>query len=289
MNFTFSILGQMLLTGCLMGCIYGTVAIGFSLIFGVAKIVNFAHAGFVMWVMYGVFYFSHLGWMSPYVTGLISLPTFFILGYVVQGSVMSKVSLMSEDMQIVYTFGLLLVLTYMAQFFFGPDVLYLPASGVSFEFWEIIIQKEILLAGILGLVGAFCLHTFLSKTWIGKAIRASADNRRGAILTGLKVQHLSRITMGISLAFAALAGSMMMTFTTLYPLRSLELAILAFLIVVLGGLQNVFAAFLAGVVIGILEAVGTLLFSPTMAQLIIYIFVFFLLLFRPQGFARSGH
>jgi len=103
------------------------------------------------------------------------------------------------------------------------------------------------------------------------------------------VQHLSRITMGISLAFAALAGSMMMTFTTLYPLRSLELAILAFLIVVLGGLQNVFAAFLAGVVIGILEAVGTLLFSPTMAQLIIYIFVFLLLLFRPQGFARSGH
>lgn len=286
MEFSASILGQMLLSGILMGAIYGAVAMGFSLIFGVAKIVNFAHAGIVIWAMYGVLVTAKSGIAHPYVAGLILIPAFYLLGHVVQRTVMARVSAMSDDMQIIYTFGLLLVLTYMAQFFFGPDVHYLTSSGRAVEFGGVVLQLETVVAGAFALGSALALHLFLSRTWLGKAIRASADNRRGATLIGLDVAQLSRVAMGLSFALAALAGTMLMTFTTLYPLRGFELSVLAFVIVVLGGLQNVFASFLAGVLIGIFEAIGTLMFSPSVAQLGIYALIFAVLLVRPEGLIR---
>src|SRR5450759_5653659 len=111
----------MLLTGVLMGSIYGAVAMGFSLIFGVAKIVIFAHAGVVVWVMYGELVAVRSG-VNPYVAGVVAIPLCYVIGLGVQRTLMARVSAMSDDMQIIYTFGLLLVLMYMAQFFFGPDV-----------------------------------------------------------------------------------------------------------------------------------------------------------------------
>lgn len=286
MELSASVLGQMLLSGTLMGGIYGAVAMGFSLIFGVAKIVNFAHAGIVLWVMYGVLVAARSGVAHPYVAGAVAIPIFYALGHLVQRTLMARVSAMSDDMQIIYTFGLLLVLTYMAQFFFGPDVYYLPSSGLSVEFAGVVLQVEMVVAGVLALGSALALHAFLSHTWLGKAIRASADNRLGATLIGLDVARLSRVAMALSFALAALAGTMLMTFTTLYPLRGFELAVLAFVVVVLGGLQNVFASFVAGVLIGIFEAVGTLVFSPSIAQMAIYVLIFAVLLVRPEGLIR---
>lgn len=286
MEFSLSVVGQMLLTGALMGSIYGAVAMGFSLIFGVAKIVNFAHAGIVVWVMYGVLVAMRSGVAHPYIAGLVAIPLCYVIGHGVQRTLMARVSAMSDDMQIIYTFGLLLVLTYMAQFFFGPDVHFLPTSGRSVEFGGVVLQVETIVAGALATGSAVALHIFLSRTWLGKAIRASADNRRGATLIGLDVVRLSRVAMALSFVLAALAGTILITVTTFYPLRAFELAVLAFVIVVLGGLENVFASFIAGVLIGILEAVGTLIFSPSTAQLAIYALIFALLLVRPQGLGR---
>ena len=283
MEYSPSVLGQMLFTGALMGSIYGAVAMGFSLIFGVAKIVNFAHGGAVVWVMYGVLLAARSGVAHPYVAGLVAIPLCYWIGHGVQRTLMARVSAMSDDMQIIYTFGLLLVLTYMAQFFFGPDVHYLPTSGRSVEFGGVVLQAETIIAGALALGSALALHAFLSRTWLGKAIRASADNRRGAMLIGLDVTRLSRVAMALSFALAALAGTILITVTTFYPLRAFELAVLAFVIVVLGGMDNVFASFVAGVLIGMLEALGTLIFSPSIAQMAIYALIFAVLLVRPQG------
>lgn len=288
MEFSPSVLGQMLLTGALMGSIYGAVAMGFSLIFGVAKIINFAHGGVVVWVMYGALVAARSG-VHPYVAGLVAIPLCYLIGYGVQRTLMARVSVMSDDMQIIYTFGLLLVLTYMAQFFFGPDVHYLPTSGRSVEFGGVVLQAETIAAGMLALGSALALHAFLSRTWLGKAIRASADNRRGAMLIGLDVARLSRVAMALSFVLAALAGTILVTVTTFYPLRAFELAVLAFVVVVLGGMENVFASFVAGVLIGMFEALGTLLFSPSIAQMAIYALIFAVLLVRPQGLiSRQG-
>ncbi|MSQ64489.1 MAG: branched-chain amino acid ABC transporter permease [Betaproteobacteria bacterium] len=286
MEFSPSVIGQMLFTGALMGSIYGAVAMGFSLIFGVAKIINFAHAGVVLWVMYGVLVAVRSGVAHPYVAGLVAIPLCYVIGHGVQRTLMARVSAMSDDMQIIYTFGLLLVLTYMAQFFFGPDVHFLPSSGLAVEFGGVVLQVETIIAGALALGSALALHAFLSRTWLGKAIRASADNRRGATLMGLDVVRLSRVAMALSFALAALAGTILVTVTTFYPLRGLELAVLAFVIVVLGGMDNVFASFVAGVLIGMFEALGTLLFSPSIAHMAIYAMIFAVLLVRPQGLFR---
>jgi branched-chain amino acid transport system permease protein len=275
----------MLLTGVLMGSIYGAVAMGFSLIFGVAKIVNFAHAGVVVWVMYGVLVAVRSG-VNPYVAGVVAIPLCYAIGFGVQCTLMARVSAMSDEMQIIYTFGLLLVLTYMAQFFFGPDVHNLPGSGRSIEFGGVVLQGETIVAGVLATGSAIALHAFLSRTWLGKAIRASADNRRGATLIGLDVVRLSRVAMALSFALAALAGTILVTVTTFYPLRAFDLAVLAFVIVVVGGLDNLFASFVAGVLIGMLEAVVTLIYSPSIAQLAIYALIFAVLLVRPQGLLR---
>jgi branched-chain amino acid transport system permease protein len=288
MEITLPVLGQMLLIGGLIGSIYGAVAMGFSLIFGVARIVNFAHAGFVVWAMYAVFAAVSNNLMGPYWAGLVALPVFFVLGYLLQKTVMARVSEMTEEMHIIFTFGLLIVLSNIAQFFFGTDVRFLPSSGRAVEFGGVVLQREILVGGGLAVASAWGLHLFLTRTWTGKAIRASSDNRLGAALIGLRVRDLAKIAMALSLALAALAGTMLITFTTLYPLRSFELAILAFIVVVLGGMQNVLASFFAGVVLGILEGFGTLFFSPSLAQLLIYILIFAILLVRPQGlFNRS--
>jgi branched-chain amino acid transport system permease protein len=278
-----SVIGQMLVSGILVGCIYGAVAMGFSLIFGVVRIVNFAHAGAVVWAMYVVFLVVSGGLAGPYVATAGAVSLFFVLGYLLQRLLMVRIVDMTEEMHIIFTFGLLLVLTYLAQFFFGPDVRYLPPSGKYLEFGGVVVQRELVIGGAISSLGALGLQLALARTWLGKAIRASADNRRGAVLTGLDVRHLTRVAMAVSVASAALAGGLLATFTTIYPLRALELAILAFLIVVLGGMRSPLGSFGAGVIVGVLDGAGTLLLSPSLAQVLIHGLIFAALLVRPQG------
>jgi branched-chain amino acid transport system permease protein len=277
------VIGQMLVSGILVGCIYGAVAMGFSLIFGVVRIVNFAHAGAVVWAMYVVFLAVSSGLAGPYVAIAGAVLLFFGLGYLLQRALMVRIVDMTEEMHIIFTFGLLLVLTYLAQFFFGPDVRYLPPSGKYLAFGGVVVQRELLIGGAISSLGALGLQLALARTWLGKAIRASADNRRGAVLSGLDVHHLTRVAMAVSVASAALAGGLLATFTTIYPLRALELAILAFLIVVLGGIRSPLGSFGAGVIVGVLDGAGTLLLSPSLAQLLIHALIFAALLVRPQG------
>ena len=283
MELTPAVIGQMLVTGVLVGSIYGAVAMGFSLIFGVVRIVNFAHAGGVVWAMYAVFLVTSGGVLGPYLATALVIPVFFGLGYLLQRALMVRIADMTEEMHIVFTFGLLLVLTYLAQFAFGHDVRFLASSERHLAFGGIVVQREILVGGGVAALSALGLHVALARTWLGKAIRASADNRRGAVLIGLDVRALQRVAVAVSVASAALAGGLLATFTTLYPLRAFELAILAFLIVVLSGIRNLLGSFGGGVIVGVLEGAGTLLLSPSLAQLGIHTLIFAALLIRPQG------
>ncbi len=283
MNVQVSVIGQALVSGVLIGSIYGAIALGFSLIFGVVRIVNFAHAGGVLWAMYGIFWAVHLGLLNAYGAIALGLPVFFGLGLLLQRALMGRIAEMTEEMHIIFTFGLLLVLMYLAQFFFGHDVRYLQLPTKPFIYQGIVVQREILYGGVASGFSVFALHLFLTRTWVGKAIRASADNSRGAVLAGLDVRRLRQLAMAISLATAALAGGLLASFTTVYPLRAFELAILAFLIVVLGGMGSLLGSFAAGVLVGILDAVGTFVFTPSLAQLLIHLLIFGTLLIRPSG------
>lgn len=274
---------QAVVTGALIGSLYGAVAMGFSLIFGVVRIANFAHAGLVVWAMYGVFWAVHLAVAGPYVATALAVPLFFAIGLLLQRTLFSRISETTEEMQIIFTFGFLLVLMYLMQFFFGSDVRYLQFASKPFTAAGVIVQREILWGGLVSALALIALQLFLGRTWLGKAIRASADNRRGAVLAGLDVRRLTRTAMALSAALAALAGGLLATFTTVYPLRAFELAVLAFLIVVLGGIRNVAGAFGAGVIVGLLDSLGTLTLGPSLAQLLIHGLIFGCLLVRPQG------
>ena len=274
---------QAVVTGALIGSLYGAVAMGFSLIFGVVRIANFAHAGLVVWAMYGVFWAVHLAVAGPYVATALAVPLFFAVGLLLQRTLFSRISETTEEMQIIFTFGFLLVLMYLMQFFFGSDVRYLSFATKPFTAGGVIIQREVLYGGLVSALALVALQLFLGRTWLGKAIRASADNRRGAVLAGLDVRRLTRTAMALSTALAALAGGLLATFTTVYPLRAFELAVLAFLIVVLGGIRNVAGAFGAGVIVGLLDSLGTLTLGPSLAQLLIHGLIFACLLVRPQG------
>jgi branched-chain amino acid transport system permease protein len=276
-------MAQMLVTGVLVGSLYGAVAMGFSLIFGVARVVNFAHAGAVLWAMYGVFWTVQTGLAGPYVATAVGVPVFFVLGHALQRTLLGRIAEMAEEMHIVFTFGLLLVLMYLTQFFFGPDVRYLSGSSRPFALGGVIVQREVLYGGVVSMLAVAGLHLFLTRTWLGTAIRASADNRRGAVLVGLDVRRLTRVAMAVSTASAALAGGLLATFTTVYPMRAFELAILAFLIVVLGGMRSVPGAYAAGIIVGLLDSLGTFVASPSIAQLGIHALIFLTLLVRPQG------
>jgi branched-chain amino acid transport system permease protein len=256
---------------------------GFSLIFGVARVVNFAHAGAVLWAMYGVFWTVNTGLAGPYLATVVAVPVFFVLGHGLQRALLGRIAEMAEEMHIVFTFGLLLVFMYLSQLFFGPDVRYLQPSSAPFAVGGVVVQREMLYGGVVSILAVVGLHLFLTRTWLGTAIRASADNRRGAVLVGLDVRRLTRVAMAVSTASAALAGGLLATFTTIYPMRAFELAILAFLIVVLGGMKSVPGAFAAGVIVGLLDAVGTFVWSPSVAQLGIHALIFATLLVRPQG------
>src|SRR3989304_2070291 len=157
----------MLVTGVLVGSIYGAVAMGFSLIFGVVRIVNFAHAGGVVWAMYAVFLVTSGGGGGPYVR-------------------------------------------------------FLASSERHLAFGGIVVQREILVGGGVAALSALGLHVALARTWLGKAIRAGADNRRGAGLTGLDVPALQRVAVAGSVASPALAGGPPATLTTLYPLPAFQ-------------------------------------------------------------------
>ncbi len=283
MELSATALAQALVTGALVGSLYGAVAMGFSLIFGVARIANFAHAAAVVWAMYGVFWAVHTAVLGPYVATALAMPVFFGVGFLLPRALVARVSEMAEEMQIVFTFGLLLVLMYLMQFFFGADVRYLQFSTRPITAGGVVVSREILVGGAIALLALIALQLFLHHTWYGTAIRASADNRRGAILTGLDVRRLIRTAMALSAALAALAGGLLATFTTVYPLRAFELAVLAFLVVVLGGIRNVAGAFGAGVIIGLLDSLGTLTLGPSLAQLLIHVLIFACLLVRPQG------
>lgn len=283
MELSPAVLGQMLVTGVLVGSLYGAVAMGFSLIFGVARVVNFAHAGAVLWAMYGVFWAVQLGVAGPYVAIVVAVPLFFVLGHALQRALIGRIAEMAEEMHIIFTFGLLLVFMNLAQFFFGPDVRYLSTAARPLAVGGVVVQREVLYGGVASLVAVIALHLFLTRTWLGTAIRASADNRRGAVLVGLDVRRLTRVAMALSTASAALAGGLLATFTTVYPGRAFELAVIAFLVVVLGGMKSVPGAFAAGVIVGLLDSIGTFVASPSVAQLGIHALIFATLLVRPQG------
>lgn len=275
---------NVLVVGLLLGGIYGLVAMGLNLIFGVIRIVNFAHGELVMLGMYGAYLSWFLTGLDPYLSILIVVPAMFLFGMILQRLIFQP--LQNEPMmQVFASFGLLLLL---------QNLVLAATRGVGFtassELSTIVFDiggLKISLVRAIALIAATAIALYLSwfvkKTMYGKAIRAVTQDRRAARLMGVNVEMTFMITFGVGAALAGLAGVLLSTIYTMSPQIGINFIIAAFAVVVLGGLGSVWGAWLGGFIIGLIEALAGYYLDPALKHAIWFMVFILVLLVRPGG------
>ncbi|MCY3828800.1 MAG: branched-chain amino acid ABC transporter permease [Rhodospirillaceae bacterium] len=271
--------------GLLIGLVYGLSALGLSVIFGVIRIVNFAHGEImVMGMFFALLMFRWLG-LDPLLSVPLAAALMFGFGYVLQLVVVSRVSHLPEHMQFLLLAAIAIMIVSALLLVFGPD-----AQGVevdyawdSFAVGELIIDYPKMFAAIAAVIVASLLLAFFKYTATGKAIRACADNRMGAQVVGLNVSRLYALTFGIGAACLGAAGAIILLLFEVHPYLAPGYTLLAFVIVIIGGLGSLFGALVGGILIGVSEALAAVLFQPSMKTAFSFGLLILILLLRPQG------
>ncbi len=272
-------------SGLLIGLVYGLSALGLSVIFGVIRIVNFAHGEImVVGMFFALLMFRWLG-LDPLLSVPLAAALMFGFGYVLQLVVVSRVSHLPEHMQFLLLAAIAIMIVSALLLVFGPD-----AQGVqvgyawdSFAFAELIVDYPKMFAAVAAIVVAALLLAFFKYTATGKAIRACADNRMGAQVVGLNVGRLYALTFGIGSACLGAAGAIILLLFEVHPYLAPGYTLLAFVIVIVGGLGSLFGALVGGILIGVSEALAAVLFQPSMKTAFSFALLILVLLLRPQG------
>ncbi len=275
---------QSVVSGLLLGGVYALISVGLTLIFGVLGIVNFAQGAMLTMAMYIVYAMSTAG-LPVYLATLIAVPLMFVFGMVVQAALLTKLTISgSHDGPLLVTLGLSLLIINVLLMIFGgrPQSVQAPVEG-SLSVLGAVASWPRVIAFVGAALVAVALTVVLKRTPLGLSIRAVASNSEGAKLVGVDIGRVYALTFGIGAACVAVAGGLMTPFTSLTPSVGEQFTILAFVIVVLGGLGSVVGAVIGGLVIGLVQTVGAL-YLPGTGSLILVFAVFILVLFlKPEG------
>ena len=285
------ILPQLVVSGILIGGVYGLMSIGLTLIFGVLRVVNFAQGEFIMLAMFGSFWMHHLWGIDPYLSALVLAPAIFVLGLLTERVVIQRILRAPHAMQIFATFGLSVVLQNLALTLFGPDYrsVSTPYTSLSYTVGGVSVSATALFAFIAALAMAALLIGFLNYTRDGRALRAMVQNRYAASLMGVNTSRLNRIAFGVGVACAAVAGCLLTPMYYTFPTVGVDLIIIAFVVVVLGGMGSVAGALVGGFIIGITQTLTGFFVSVELKDVIALLLFILILLVRPQGlFGRAG-
>lgn len=281
---------ESLLNGILMGSIYGLTAVGLTLIFGVMKVINFAHGSILMVGMYAAYWCVKLTGMNPYLTLLLVVPFLFCFGYALQRYVIKPIFDAEKDVRepitvIIVTTGIWYVLDNLAMIFFGAEyrVVQTSVTGKMIEFHEMYFSVAKLIGGGITLLCGVYLFWFLKHSRTGKAIRATSLDREAATLMGIKQSQIYNIAFGLGAACCGVAACVLIPFYYVYPTVGVPFDIKAFVIVVLGGLGSIPGAILGGIIIGIIETVGAQYMAATWTELLVYAFFLLVLFVKPSG------
>lgn len=283
------ILTQALVSGLLAGGVYGLVALGLTLIFGVLHIINFATGAFVTLGMYVTYVMSsNLGW-NPYLTIVVSVPLLLVLGAVIQKFIINRAMGESHANTLLLTLGIgLLIENSLLLFFSGNPQSVRTGQDRVFNIFGAVATQSRVIAFLGAMVLAVALFIMLQRTPIGTAIRAVASNPTGARLVGINTKRIYVITFALGIACAGAAGTLVSPIVSITPVAGEVFNITAFVIVVLGGLGKVLGALFGGLIVGLAEQFGGILF-PDQSNLLGVFIVFVLILFlRPQGLFSSG-
>jgi branched-chain amino acid transport system permease protein len=271
--------------GILTGLVYGLMALGLSVIFGVVRVVNFAHGEMMTIAMFiAVLAFAGLH-LDPLIMLVPIAAVMFVFGYVLQRGLINPFVTRPEHTQFLLLVALAIIIANVLLIVFGPDARAVQTSYSfdSFQIGALIVDAAKVYAGAAAIAVAAALFAFFRFTLVGKAIRACADNHTGALVVGLDVKRLYALTFGLGAACVGAAGSMMVLIVDATPMLGPSYTLLAFVIVITGGLGSMPGALLGGVLIGVTEALAGLLFTPSAKSMFAFGILVLVLLFRPQG------
>lgn len=280
-----SIYFNVIISGVLTGLVYGLMALGLSVIFGVVRVVNFAHGEMMAIAMYlAIVLFNTLG-VDPLVLVIPLAGVLFVLGYALQAGIINPFISRPEYSQFILLVAIAIIITNVLLIIFGPDARSVQTSYSfdSFAIGPVIVDATKVYAGAGTILIAAVLFAFFRFAPAGKAIRACADNYIGALVVGLDVKRLYALTFGIGAACVGAAGSMMVVLIDVTPALGPAYTLLAFIIVITGGLGSMPGALLGGVLIGLTEALAGLFFTPSAKSMFSFGLLVLVLLLRPQG------
>ena len=265
--------------------VYGLMALGLSVIFGVVRVVNFAHGEMMTIAMYAaVGMFTAFG-LDPFLAAIPIAAAFFDLGYLLQAGLINPFITRPEHSQFMLMVAVAIIMVNGLLMIFGPDArnIQVDYQLESFELGRLLIDKARLYAAGVAVLTAALLFAFFRLTLTGKAIRACADNHLGALVVGLNVKHLYALTFGVGAACVAVAGCMMVLLVDVTPSLGPAYTLLAFVTVIVGGLGSMPGALIGGILIGVSEAMAGLLIAPSAKSMVSFGLLILVLLLRPQG------
>ena len=271
--------------GLLTGLVYGLMALGLSVIFGVMRVVNFAHGDMMVVAMYAAYLlFTKLGIEPvpalPLVAGIL-----FVFGYLLQRLLINRFLGVTEHIQFLLLLSIAIIITNTLLMIFGPDArnIQLDASFESYSLGPLVLDKVRVTAAFAAGGVAALLWAFFRYTTTGTAIRACADNPVGARVVGLDVEKLYAVTFGIGAACVGAAGCLLLLLVDVHPHLSSDYTLLGFIIVILGGLGSLGGALLGGILVGLSEALSGVLIDPSLKSMFSFGLLILVLLLRPHG------
>jgi len=271
--------------GILLGGLYVVLALGLSLVFGVLKIINVAHGTLVIFGSYFAFTALTRFGIDPILGLVIGVPVFFLLGILMEKYLLNRAVKKSADAALIITFGIALIIENGAQIIWTPMSRSL-LTGYSFESFQIgdlYIPLVYMLDFIAALVVMVILHQFLTRTYLGQAITAASQDRKTSELMGINPNRVFQIAFGIAMALAMVAGVFFGLTFPFNPTTGENLLIIAFGVIILGGLGSMVGTFVGGMIFGLSQTLGGYFFGPTGQLLVPFLMVLVVLTIRPQG------
>jgi branched-chain amino acid transport system permease protein len=276
---------QQLANGLLIGCVYSLIAIGLTLIWGVMNIVNFAHGDFLMLSMYLSFWMYTLWGIDPVFAIPVCAVLLFALGLLVYKFAVSKVMGGPVLAQLVVTFGVSIFLANLAVFLWTPDFRLIdkPLLSGTWNFGTVQLSVPKLVASAGSVVVSAGLLLFLKSTRTGKAILATEMNRDSALLMGINTDRVNALSFAIGAALVGVAGAFLSMYYYIYPQVGGLFGTISFAIVALGGFGSIEGAFIAGILVGLVQTLAGYYFDPAYKYAVVFLLYLLVVWFRPQG------
>jgi branched-chain amino acid transport system permease protein len=279
---------QAILDGLMLGGVYAVISIGFTLVFGVVSIVNFAQAQFLMVGMYVAYFaWSKLG-LDPLLGSLLAFAVVFCLGYLMQHHLIRRVLKAPEVAQIFLTVGILIVIENLALIAFGSQFRSVQTwyQNEAIELGGLIISMPYGIAFCCSVIAGISIWWVLTRTWWGRAVRSTAQDPMAAKLMGINPDQVYRLAVGLGVGLTAFGGAIILPYMTVSPAAGEQFGVLMFTVVVLGGLGNVLGAVVGGLAVGVIQSISGLYLPLQLQNLVLFIVFILTLALRPEGLLR---